>query len=577
MKKKSSSTYLLTMASKAQPIAPKKLSPEVASTEDVDKIIQKTIVENPDMNGSTFYNTLKAKGIKFVIDKDLIPENKNPSLTQSTVEGQNSTNECDTASNLPQMTRAGIKKEALTKTKTKFTFKETDKTPKDKSKGFYKFKVVLLAEGMGNLRDRYYYSRECLESAVPIFEGAKMFADHPSEIDEKTRPERTVRDVVGYYEKVRVEEKDGQALLVANLRVPPDEPYLWARSLMGEAVEYSKKFPNQSLIGLSINASGDADERPIQDLIEVAPKPSVVKLKDAQSQGIETVNYVSKIDSAESCDLVTAAGAGGKVLSFIERNKKMPDNKDVKHDDAAQDAELIKAMIKKHMGDEPEASDEECTMTKEAYEAFKDMGHKEEESEEKAVSALKLARHMASKKKESEEEEGKESEEKKESEEDESESEESDPSSLKAEKKESEEDESEEKKESEEEESKKKEKKKESNSKSELSSLRAEVIKLKGELAKFHESKKASDLAAYLDKKLKESGLKVETTKLFREALGKVKSKEQIDSAWKLFSEGFKSQSVGLGNFSSCVTPMKESIAVGNSNSKFSFTDCLKD
>ena len=44
----------------------------------------------------------------------------------------------------------------------------------------------------------------------------------------------------------------------------------------------------------------------------------LAKLAEAKENGIESVKVVRKIKSAVSCDLVTEAGAGGKILNFIE-------------------------------------------------------------------------------------------------------------------------------------------------------------------------------------------------------------------------------------------------------------------
>lgn len=54
---------------------------------------------------------------------------------------------------------------------------------------------VIVVEGRsanGNV-----YTRAALESGVKVFDGALMFADHPTSVEEAQRPERSVRDVVG--------------------------------------------------------------------------------------------------------------------------------------------------------------------------------------------------------------------------------------------------------------------------------------------------------------------------------------------------------------------------------------------
>lgn len=510
-------TFLLTMAGLAQPIDYTKK----ALTNDTEKTINDLLVKNPGINAASFYNLLKSIGIEF-------------SLKQS-----------DSSTANTQALRSDVKDLAMYAKESvgdrfDLRFIETA-SPKDKSIGFTKFKVVMLTEGLGNMKDAFYYSKEALESAISIFEGKKIFSDHETSDEAKQRPERSVKDILGHFENVHIEEsEDGRSLLVADLIIPPDEPFLWARSLMGHAVEYAKKFPSQDFIGLSINATGSAVSKNIEEIKKIAPKGAQIKLDEAIKNGIEIIKVVSKIDSAFSCDLVTEAGAGGKVLSFIERNKQMDEKKEQAHSDEQQDMELIKKMISKYLGD-GEVSPEECGMTKEAYEAYKEMGVKEEEAEEKAVSALKLARHMASKKKEAKPEEEnpdqKPVEEKKEADE-------KDPSKLKAESE-------------------------------TVESLRSELLKLKGELSKFHESQKVQELESYLDKKCKESKLSMDVTKKFKESLGKVKSKDQIDSMWKIFLEGYNSQAKQKTDWSYVVTPEKETLA--ERKPKFDLSGILKD
>ena len=67
-----------------------------------------------------------------------------------------------------------------------------------------------------------------------------------------------------------------------------------------------------------INASGDAQDTSIDEVLRSAPDGAKPKLTEAQQSGIDSVRLVSKINSAVSCDMVTEAGAGGKFLNLIE-------------------------------------------------------------------------------------------------------------------------------------------------------------------------------------------------------------------------------------------------------------------
>jgi len=196
----------------------------------------------------------------------------------------------------------------------------------DNGIGPTKFKVALIQEGLGNLRDAFYYSREALEAAVSggAFEGKKCYADHPSAFEEQDRPERSVRDIIGHFENVHIEEsEDGSARLVADLIMFPTPAFEWARTLVSQAIQFSKKYPDRELVGLSINASGDAEPVAIDEFMKDAklPESAKPKLLKAKELGIEQIRVVSRITEAVSTDLVTEPGCRGKILEFIENEK----------------------------------------------------------------------------------------------------------------------------------------------------------------------------------------------------------------------------------------------------------------
>lgn len=191
-----------------------------------------------------------------------------------------------------------------------------------------KFRVVLLEEGMGNSTDTYYYDRGALESAVDIFTGLKIMADHPSAEEKEIRPERSTRDILGHYENLGVEiSESGQAQLCGDVDILPSDDCEWARARMVRAIENAKKFPGRDFIGLSINASGPSEEVQIDEIIKICPDGAKQKLVDAKAEGIDTVKLVKKISRAVSCDLVTEAGAGGKILNTIAGGDPNEDEK----------------------------------------------------------------------------------------------------------------------------------------------------------------------------------------------------------------------------------------------------------
>lgn len=129
-----------------------------------------------------------------------------------------------------------------------------------------------------------YYAPEVLSRARPLFEGGQAYADHPSRADRKDRPERSVRDLVGYYEDVR-QESDGR--LTANFHVVQE----WMRPIVSAAVK-----ENARLAGLSINALGETRQG------EVGGKRGII---------------VETIAKHNSTDVVTTPAAGGKFESLL--------------------------------------------------------------------------------------------------------------------------------------------------------------------------------------------------------------------------------------------------------------------
>jgi hypothetical protein len=311
-----------------------------------------------------------------------------------------------------------------------------------------RFEVILIQEGLGNLRDLFYYSAESIQSAASVFEGKKIYADHPDAVSEKVRPERSVRDILGYFENVEATDGGNNHLILkGDLVIMPGEAFDWARQLMEGAVLYSKKYQDQDFIGLSINANGEADEVDIADFLKQAsvPPSALVKLNKAVEDGAQSIRVVSAITDAVSCDLVTEAGAGGRVLAMIEQEKKMKQSKMMNdedeafppkkknlpagasgvmddeggdtddsddagastdsggdHADASQDKQLIMQMLKKYVGgqseDESEAESEgDLDMAAKAMRNAHEMGYEGEDAMKCAANVFKNMKHEAMK------------------------------------------------------------------------------------------------------------------------------------------------------------------------------------
>lgn len=290
----------------------------------------------------------------------------------------------------------------------------------DATKG-RRFRVTLLQEGLGNFENSFYYTAEAIRSAVPLYEGSKAFMDHPAESEERDRPERSIKDIFGYFENVGIHlDDDGRNSLVADLVTIIDPNSTHARTLLLESLSYSTSHPGQALIGLSINASGDFKTLPIDQFLSEVPMPDSCKSKvlEAKQRGVTMVRPVLEMKTAVSCDLVTTAGAGGSINQLLEGNKSMgkeakemeegfdlkagkddadgaADGQTGDHPDAAQDEELIMSMLKKYLGDG--FSDDDKSMAKEAYQNAREMGLEGKEAETCAGHNMKMAKHLQAK------------------------------------------------------------------------------------------------------------------------------------------------------------------------------------
>jgi len=298
--------------------------------------------------------------------------------------------------------------------------------------------AVILEEGLGNFGDVNYYSKQAIVNAAPLFEGVKIYADHPTSSEEETRPERSVRDVVGFWRNVHVQnDQDGRTRLFGTAHILEGAEYEWAWDMVREAVMYKKAYPDKNLFGVSIRGDGETYEASIKDLIEDAGTPVSCKdkLMAASGMGKESCNVVNSITPV-SADIVTEAGAGGKFLTLIESirgsnnlNEKGTVMKNAlkktkeymlggKHGEAMT---LVDEMLEKcgegelviqHKGDAEEAAkkakeEEEAQKTKEAEEAAKKA--KDDEEEKKAKEAADAEKKAKDEKDEEEKKKQKES------------------------------------------------------------------------------------------------------------------------------------------------------------------------
>jgi len=126
-----------------------------------------------------------------------------------------------------------------------------------------------------------YYTSQALDSAPAAFEGAKVYLDHPTRTDETERPERSLRDRVGSVTDV-TREADGA----------------WGKFTV---------LPHMAQLVASLASGGDLDMS-IRATAEAMP---------GEVNGRSGL-IVSRFVEGMSVDLVTEAGAGGRVFELIE-------------------------------------------------------------------------------------------------------------------------------------------------------------------------------------------------------------------------------------------------------------------
>jgi hypothetical protein len=84
------------------------------------------------------------------------------------------------------------------------------------------YECTIIREGPGNAVDANYYTRQALQGAVArkLFEGLQCYANHPTPEEERSRPERDVRQLVGHFREARF--VDGRAAEVRAKFLPID-------------------------------------------------------------------------------------------------------------------------------------------------------------------------------------------------------------------------------------------------------------------------------------------------------------------------------------------------------------------
>lgn len=163
------------------------------------------------------------------------------------------------------------------------------------------YEVELVAEGLGNDRDRVFYTSQALREAVSsdVFKGMQAYANHPGKDEEINRPERDVRELVGYYRGFKFKESGtaGKPVVTAELVVNKGDSAQWFVDLMESAI--AAQGDGVRLCGISIDGGG------------------LVELGEMDGQH---VNICRRITEAASADIVTRPAAGGTIVKRLRES-----------------------------------------------------------------------------------------------------------------------------------------------------------------------------------------------------------------------------------------------------------------
>jgi len=161
------------------------------------------------------------------------------------------------------------------------------------AKGKGEADIVIIKPGFNVSKERYY-PEAMLAKEYKVFEGVKMYADHPTPTEEAEKPERSVKDWVANLKNVH----PATATEAASLEVPENTLLGRAVVIEGWMKEKLTNLNEKGLlaeIGVSINAIGTGTI--------------------GEVEGHKT-NIIEHLVRARSVDFVTESGAGGGVSLF---------------------------------------------------------------------------------------------------------------------------------------------------------------------------------------------------------------------------------------------------------------------
>jgi len=154
-----------------------------------------------------------------------------------------------------------------------------------------RIKVILIEAGT-SFGKRRHYPRRTIQEAAELFAGLKMYLDHPTDREDREKPERSLREWISTI----TESWYDNGKLIAWVTVHQKD--FW------DLLESDKVFREH--VGISINTSGRMSEGMIDG---------------------EKMEIIDQIVAPRSADWVTEAGARGRVLNLVESNRLREEGK----------------------------------------------------------------------------------------------------------------------------------------------------------------------------------------------------------------------------------------------------------
>lgn len=203
-----------------------------------------------------------------------------------------------------------------------------------------KWRVLMIERGVS--KNGVNYSSEVLREAVPLFEGVPSFADHATDYDMVSRPERSIKDKIGTFNNVAYETginlPDGRITegVVGDYKVVSP----WMRELLLE----SEAADAPDFVGFSIDS-----------IIKMSQPRNFESSASGVGGGPRVVRDALKFLRANSVDAVTRPGAGGRIMRRLEsagahNGGEVVDPEEIKAIAAKAAAEAVAASLKDTIG-----------------------------------------------------------------------------------------------------------------------------------------------------------------------------------------------------------------------------------